>query len=56
MFGPLLMGKVFDATSSYDLALTILIPATIASAGLMLPLGWKREAVQLEPAKVVGLN
>jgi hypothetical protein len=33
------MGKTFDATGSYHLALTILIPATILSAGLMLPLG-----------------
>jgi len=54
MAGPLLMGKVFDATSSYDLALTVLIPATILSAGLMLPLGWKREALHIEPARAVG--
>jgi predicted MFS family arabinose efflux permease len=45
MLGPLLMGKVFDATGSYHLALTILIPATALSAGLMLPLGWKSERV-----------
>lgn len=53
MLGPLLMGKVFDATSSYDLALTVLIPATIVSAGLMLPLGWTREMLHLEPVKAV---
>jgi MFS family permease len=47
MLGPLLMGKVFDATGSYHLALTILIPATALSAGLMLPLGWKSERVNI---------
>jgi MFS family permease len=54
MLGPLLMGKVFDAYGSYDIALTILIPATIVSAGLMLPLGWKREVIHIEAAKAVG--
>ncbi|NOT56185.1 MAG: MFS transporter [Deltaproteobacteria bacterium] len=54
MLGPLLMGKVFDATGSYDIALTILIPTTIVSAGLMLPLGWKREGIHIEAAKAVG--
>jgi MFS family permease len=44
MLGPLLMGKTFDATGSYHLALTILIPATILSAALMLPLGWVKDA------------
>ncbi len=39
MLGPLLMGKIFDARGSYDTAFTILIPATILSAGLMLLLG-----------------
>ena len=43
MLGPLLMGKVFDATGSYHLALSILIPATVISAALMLPLGWTKE-------------
>lgn len=43
MLGPLLMGKTFDATGSYHLALTILIPATILSAALMIPLGWTKD-------------
>ncbi len=52
VLGPLLMGVVFDTTGSYDLALTILIPATIIGAALMLPLGGKREVLHLEPARV----
>jgi MFS family permease len=52
VFGPLLMGAVFDATGSYDLALTILIPATIIGAGLMLPLGRKNEAAPLRPVRI----
>lgn len=51
MLGPLLMGKVFDATGSYDIALTILIPATLVSAGLMLPLGASK-ATHFIPEKV----
>ncbi|MGE4091624.1 MAG: MFS transporter [Candidatus Binatia bacterium] len=39
VIGPLLMGKIFDATGSYHTALSILIPATIIAAVLMLPLG-----------------
>ena len=46
MLGPLLMGKTFDATGSYHLALTILIPATILSAGLMLALGIRHVPVK----------
>jgi MFS family permease len=45
--GPVLMGKVFDATRSYGLLLTILSVATLAAAGLMLLMpaypGSKRE-------------
>lgn len=51
MLGPLLMGKVFDATGSYHLALTILIPATIIGAGLMLPLRSGKETYFI-PEKV----
>lgn len=39
VLGPLLMGTMFDNTGSYQLALTIFIPATVIGAGLMLPLG-----------------
>jgi MFS family permease len=39
VLGPLLMGWIFDTTGSYQLALSIFIPATILGAGLMLPLG-----------------
>jgi len=46
MLGPLLMGKTFDATGSYHLALTILIPAAILSAGLMLPVGGRHIPVK----------
>jgi MFS family permease len=46
MLGPLLMGKTFDATGSYHLALTILIPVTILSAGLMLALGIRHVPVK----------
>jgi MFS family permease len=46
MLGPLLMGKTFDATGSYHLALTILIPATILSAVLMLALGIRHVPVK----------
>jgi MFS family permease len=52
VLGPLLMGVVFDTTGSYDLALTLLIPATIIGAALMLPLGGKREALHIEPASI----
>ena len=46
MLGPLLMGKTFDATGSYHLALTILIPATILSAVFMLALGIRHVPVK----------
>ncbi len=52
MLGPLLMGKVFDATGSYHLALTILIPATIIGAGLMLPLGWKSAVIKVKSVQL----
>ncbi len=42
------MGRVFDTTGSYDLALTILIPATLIGVGLMLPLGWRSETVPVK--------
>lgn len=48
MAGPFLMGRVFDTTGSYDLALTILIPATLIGVGLMLPLGWRSETVPVK--------
>lgn len=51
MLGPLLMGKTFDATGSYHLALTILIPATILSAVLMLPLGIRRLPIKTTEAE-----
>jgi MFS family permease len=47
MVGPLLMGTVFDATGSYHFALTLLIPATVIGAGLMLPLGATKRALQV---------
>ena len=47
MLGPLLMGKTFDATGSYHLALTILIPATILSAVFMLALGIRHVPVKI---------
>lgn len=47
MLGPLLMGTTFDATGSYHLALTILIPVTLIGAGLMLPLGTTKRALQI---------
>jgi MFS family permease len=50
MIGPFLMGKIFDVTGSYHLALTILIPFTIVGAGLMLPLGATKRALQVAPA------
>ncbi len=50
MAGPLLMGTTFDSTGSYHLALSILIPATIVGAGLMLPLGGKKEDVRMKNA------
>jgi hypothetical protein len=40
------MGKTFDATGSYHLALTILIPATILSAVFMLALGIRHVPVK----------
>jgi MFS family permease len=51
VLGPLLMGIVFDTTASYDLALTLLIPATIIGAGLMLPLGAEK-TTHFAPEKV----
>jgi MFS family permease len=45
VLGPFLMGWVFDTTGSYQIALLILIPATVLGAGLMLPLGERRPAV-----------
>jgi hypothetical protein len=50
MAGPLLMGTTFDSTGSYHLALTILIPTTVVGAGLMLPLGATKRALQVAPA------
>lgn len=50
MIGPFLMGRIFDSTKSYHLALTILIPLTIIGAGLMLPLGATRRTLQAAPA------
>jgi MFS family permease len=50
MIGPFLMGKIFDVTGSYHLALTILIPLTVVGAGLMLPLGAAKRALQVAPA------
>ncbi len=50
MAGPLLMGTTFDSTGSYHLSLSILIPATIVGAGLMLPLGGKKEDVRMKNA------
>ena len=49
MIGPFLMGKIFDATGSYHLALTILIPATVVGAALMLPLGSAKREFQVAP-------
>jgi MFS family permease len=49
MIGPLLMGRIFDATGSYHLALTILIPVTVVGAGLMLPLGSTKRLLQVAP-------
>ncbi len=45
VLGPFLMGWVFDTTGSYQIALLILIPATVLGAALMLPLGERRPAV-----------
>lgn len=50
MIGPFLMGKIFDVTGSYHLALTLLIPLTVVGAGLMLPLGATKRALQVAPA------
>jgi len=50
MIGPFLMGKIFDTTGSYHLALTILIPATVLGAVLMLPLGSAKRELQAAPA------
>jgi MFS family permease len=47
MLGPLLMGMTFDSTGSYHFALTILIPATLIGAGLMLPLGAAERALRV---------
>jgi MFS family permease len=47
VFGPLLMGWIFDTTGSYQLALSIFIPATILGAGLMLPLGERKVLLPL---------
>ena len=44
--GVWLGGRLFDATGSYHLALTILIPATLLSAGLMLALGIRHVPVK----------
>jgi MFS family permease len=52
VLGPLLMGRVFDTTGSYQIALMILIPATALGAGLMLPLGGQREELRMKSAKL----
>ena len=52
MAGPYLMGRVFDATGSYDLALTILIPATVLGAALMLPLGRSEATLRMPSAEL----
>jgi len=39
VFGPLLMGKGFDATGSYNLGLGVFVVATLLAAGLMTQLG-----------------
>lgn len=39
VFGPLLMGKGFDATGSYNLELGVFVIATLIAAGLMTRLG-----------------
>jgi MFS family permease len=39
VFGPLLMGKGFDATGSYSLGLGVFVIATLIAAGLMTRLG-----------------
>ncbi len=39
VFGPLLMGKGFDATGSYSLGLGVFVVATLIAAGLMTRLG-----------------
>jgi MFS family permease len=49
MIGPFLMGRIFDSTNSYHLALTVLIPVTIVGAGLMLPLGATKRGLQVAP-------
>jgi cyanate permease len=48
VLGPLLMGTMFDNTGSYQLALTIFIPATVVGAGLMLPLGGQGEELRMK--------
>ena len=48
VLGPLLMGLAFDATGSYQMALTIFIPATALGAGLMLPLGGQSKELRMK--------
>lgn len=52
MAGPFLMGRIFDTTGSYDLALTILIPATVIGAALMLPLGRSNVTLRVQSAEL----
>ncbi len=52
VLGPLLMGRVFDTTGSYQIALMILIPATALGAGLMLPLGRRSEELRMKSAEL----
>ena len=52
MLGPFLMGRTFDATGSYHLALSILIPATVIGAVLMLPLGRSSASLRVQSVEL----
>ncbi|MCS6925137.1 MAG: MFS transporter [Candidatus Binatia bacterium] len=49
VLGPLLMGWIFDTTGSYQLAVIVLLPATVLGAALMLPLGKRPSTPSTNP-------
>ena len=56
VLGPLLMGWMFDTTGSYQIALIILVPATVIGAGLMLPLGGRGWGLGMKNQRLVKME